>query len=172
MTAHAEIVPSLVDRIKQTLVGLRMPRALEILDVTLRQLERGEMTALEAIDTLLAEELTLRENRRIKTALVMARLSTIKTLAGFDFSFQPSLDRNRILTLAELDFIDRAEVVHFLGPPGTGKSHSAWRSASRRSRPAAASTSPPSPTSSARSPRPSARARCARRSASSAASRC
>ncbi len=123
MNAHAEIVPSLVDRIKQTLVGLKMPRAIEILDVTLRRLEHGEMTALEAIDALLAEELTLRENRRIKTALVMARLSTIKTLAGFDFSFQPSLDKNRIMALAELEFIDRAEVVHLLGPPGTGKSH-------------------------------------------------
>ena len=53
----------------------------------------------------------------------MARLTTVKTLAGFDFSFQPSLDRNRILALAELKFIDRAEVVHLLGPPGTGKSH-------------------------------------------------
>ena len=61
----------------------------------MRRLERGEITALEAIDALLAEELTLRENRRVKTALVMARLSTIKTLAGFDFSFQPSLDKNR-----------------------------------------------------------------------------
>ena len=53
----------------------------------------------------------------------MARLPVIKTLAGFDFSFQPSLDRNRILALAGLDFIARAEVVHLLGPPGTGKSH-------------------------------------------------
>ena len=142
MNAHAEIVPSLVDRIKHTLVGLKMPRAIEILDATVRRLERGEMTALEAIDALLAEEFTLRENRRIKTALVMARLSTIKTLAGFDFSFQPSLDKNRIMALAELKFIDRAEVVHLLGPPGTGKSHlSAWRSASRRSKPDAASTS-------------------------------
>ena len=58
-----------------------------------------------------------------RTALRMSRLTTIKTLAGFDFTFQPSLDRNRILALAELEFIDRAEVVHFLGPPGTGKSH-------------------------------------------------
>jgi DNA replication protein DnaC len=113
--------PSLVDRIKTTLVGLRMPRALEIVDVIVRQLERGEATALEAIDSLLMEELTLRETRRVKTALVMARLSTLKTLSGFDFSFQPSLDRGRIMALAELKFIDRSEAVH--GPPGTGKSH-------------------------------------------------
>ena len=120
---HPEIVPSVVDRIKRTLVGLKMPCAIEILDATVRQLERGEMSALEAIDALLTEELTLRENRRIKTALVMARLSTIKTLASFDFSFQPSLDKNRIMALAELKFIDRTEVLHLVGPPGTGKSH-------------------------------------------------
>jgi DNA replication protein DnaC len=100
-----------------------MPRALEILDATLRGLERGEATALEAIDILLTEELTLRENRRVKMALQMARLSAIKTLAGFDFSFQPSLDKNRIMALAELQFIERAEAVHLIGPPGTGKTH-------------------------------------------------
>jgi DNA replication protein DnaC len=119
----ADIVPSVVDRIKQTMVALKMPCAIEILDATVRRLERGEMTALEAIDALLAEEFTLRENRRIKTALVMARISTIKTIAGFDFSFQPSLDKNRIMALAELKFIERAEVLHLVGPPGTGKSH-------------------------------------------------
>ena len=123
MSGHVESVPSVVDRIKHTMVGLKMPRAIEILDATVRRLERGELTALEAIDALLAEEFTLRENRRVKTALVMARLSSIKTLAGFDFSFQPSLDKNRIMALAELKFIDRAEVLHLVGPPGTGKSH-------------------------------------------------
>jgi DNA replication protein DnaC len=117
MSRPSELSPSVLEQIRRTLVGLRMPRALEILDQVVRQLERGEVSALEAIDALLAEELTLRESRRIKTALVMARLSSIKTLAGFDFSFQPSLDRDRILTLAQLDFIDRHEVVHFLGQP-------------------------------------------------------
>jgi hypothetical protein len=71
MSAHPEFVPSLVDRIKQTLVALKMPRAIEILDVTVRRLERGEMTALEAIDALLAEELTLRENRRARLSGVL-----------------------------------------------------------------------------------------------------
>jgi DNA replication protein DnaC len=92
MSAPGESI-SLVDRIGRTLVRLKMPRALELLDHTVRRLERGEASALEVIDALLAEELTLRESRRIKTALMMVRLSTIKTLAGFDFSFQPSLDR-------------------------------------------------------------------------------
>src|SRR4051812_31883334 len=106
-----------IDSIKRSLVGLRMPRALEVLDTTLRRIEQGEIDGIGALDQILIEELTLRENRRVKTALLMARLTAIKTLQGFDFAFQPSLDRNRVLALAELKFIDRA------GPPGTGKSH-------------------------------------------------
>ncbi len=112
-----------VARIRHNLVGLRMPRALEALEAVIQQIERGQLGALEAIDMLLAEEITVREGRRIKAALQMARLATVKTLTGFDFSFQPSLDRNRIMALASLEFIDRHEVVHFIGQSGTGKSH-------------------------------------------------
>jgi DNA replication protein DnaC len=115
--------PSIIERVKTTLVALKMPRALEVLDVTVRGIERGEIGAVEAIDALLTEELTTRENRRVRMAVQMARLSAIKTLAGFDFAFQPSLDKNRILALAGLQFIDRAEALHFIGPPGTGKTH-------------------------------------------------
>jgi len=121
MTVHP--VPKTLDSIKKSLVALKMARALEVLDATLRKIEQGEINSFEALDHLLVEELTLRENRRVKAALMWARLTAIKTLAGFDFAFQPSLDRSRILALAELKFIDRAEVVHLLGPPGTGKSH-------------------------------------------------
>jgi hypothetical protein len=42
-----EIVPSVLDRIRKTLVGLKMPWALEVLDQAVRQLERGETSALE-----------------------------------------------------------------------------------------------------------------------------
>ena len=112
-----------IERIRRHLVGLRMPRALETLDHLVQQIERGQIGTIEAIEMLLAEELTVRESRRIKAALQMARLTTIKTLSGFDFAFQPSLDRNRILALAQLDFIDRHEVVHLIGQSGTGKSH-------------------------------------------------
>ncbi|MGV2146742.1 IS21-like element helper ATPase IstB [Rhizobium sp. 16-544-2B] len=133
MSATLDAVPTMIDRIRHDLVGLKMPRALEALDHVVRRLEHGELSALEAIDILLSEELTLRENSRIKTALRMGRLATIKTLAGFDFTFQPSLDRDRIFTLAQLGFVDRHEAVHFLGPPGTGKSLSC-HGARRRSR--------------------------------------
>lgn len=107
-------------RIRDTLVGLRMPRALEVLDQVLQRLEQGELSAIDAIDQLLLEEYTAREGRRVGMALHTARLTPIKTLESFDFTFQPSLDRHRILALAQLEFVDRAEVLHLLGPPSPG----------------------------------------------------
>ena len=124
MSAPPTTVPgNTTERIRRHLVGLKMPRALEALQMTLSRIEQGEVTALEAIETLLGEEYTTRESRRIKMALQTARLPTIKTLSGYDFSFQPSLDRHRVLALAQLEFVERKQCVHLLGPPGTGKSH-------------------------------------------------
>jgi len=116
-------MPSVTERIRQSLLALHMARALETLDQTLGRLEKGEISAIEAIDDLLAEELNLREGRRVNMGLRTARLLPVKTIESFDFSFQPSLDRHRVTALAQLEFINRAEVLHFLGPPGTGKSH-------------------------------------------------
>ncbi len=63
------IVTRMLDRICASLVGLRMPRALDALEHTLRRLERGELSALEAMDGLLAEEHVNLETRRIAVAL-------------------------------------------------------------------------------------------------------
>ena len=41
MTNHA----TALDSIKRSLVGLRMPRALEVLDATVRSIEQGEIDA-------------------------------------------------------------------------------------------------------------------------------
>lgn len=113
----------IAERIRRHLIGLRMPRALEALQTVQLQIEQGQLTALEAIEMLLGEEYSTRESRRVKMALQTARLTVLKTLAGYDFSFQPSLERSRVMALAELGFVERKQCVHFLGPPGTGKSH-------------------------------------------------
>ena len=52
-----------------------------------------------------------------------SRLPAVKTLDTFDFSFQPSIKREQIESLHELNFIERKENVVLLGPPGVGKTH-------------------------------------------------
>ncbi|WP_322884533.1 hypothetical protein U8C35_29160 (plasmid) [Sinorhizobium medicae] len=74
-----------------------------------RRLEHCELSALEAIDILPSEELTLRENSRSKTVLRIGRLATIRTPTGFDFPFShPSQGPH--FTLAQLGFIARADL--------------------------------------------------------------
>ena len=114
---------SRLDTIETLLVRLKLSRALEVVRDLVRQLEAGELSALEVIAELLGQEQAARETRRMKAAFMTARLTHPKTFDSFDFSSQPSVDKNRVLALAELGFVERAEVVHVLGPPGTGKSH-------------------------------------------------
>ncbi len=114
---------SVSERIASSLVGLRMPYALEALSSITQALEQGDITGIEALDRLLLEEYSQRDTKRVAIALRTSRLLPVKTLESFDFTFQPSLDKERIMALAELSFIERGDVVHFLGPPGTGKTH-------------------------------------------------
>ena len=60
---------------------------------------------------------------RLEAAMRSSRLPAVKRLADFDFTFQPSLRREQIDSLPELDFLRREENVVFLDPPGVGKTH-------------------------------------------------
>lgn len=52
-----------------------------------------------------------------------ANFPYVKTLADFDFSFQPSIDRPVVEELAALGFPGRRENVVLVGSPGVGKTH-------------------------------------------------
>jgi DNA replication protein DnaC len=114
---------SLRDRIRVQLADLKMPGALEGLDGVLSRIDGGELAGGEAIESLLGTQISLRNNRRLETAMRSSRLPVIKTLADFDFTFQPSVKREQIESLHQLGFVERKENVVFLGPPGVGKTH-------------------------------------------------
>ena len=111
------------DRLRAKLADLKMPGALEAVDGILAQADGGSATAGEAIEQLLDAQIALRNNRRLETAMRSSRLPAVKTLADFDFAFQPSVKREQVESLHELGFLERAENVVLLGPPGVGKTH-------------------------------------------------
>ncbi len=115
--------PSPRERLRAQLADLKMPGALEALDDILRQLDGGTLAAPAALEALLGAQISLRNNRRLVAAMRSSRLPAIKTLADFDFSFQPSLKREQIDSLHSLGFLERRENVVLLGPPGVGKTH-------------------------------------------------
>jgi DNA replication protein DnaC len=116
-------VLSLRDRLRAQLADLKMPGALEALDDILRQLDGGSLPAPAALEALLGAQIHLRNTRRLVAAMRSSRLPAVKTLADFDFTFQPSLKREQIDSLHTLGFLERRENVVLLGPPGVGKTH-------------------------------------------------
>jgi DNA replication protein DnaC len=111
------------EQIRWMLADLKMPGALEAADDILSKADSGSITAAEAIQELLGAQISLRNNRRLQAAMRSSRLPAVKTLEEFDFSFQPSIKRDQIESLAELSFLERKENVVLLGPPGVGKTH-------------------------------------------------
>ena len=116
-------VSSLRDRVRAQLADLKLPGALEALDEVLAALDGGQLQGPVAIERLLGAQIALRNNRRLVAAMRSSRLPAIKTLADFDFTFQPSLKREQVESLHTLGFVERHENVILLGPPGVGKSH-------------------------------------------------
>ena len=114
---------SLRDQIRTQLADLKMPGALEALDTVLAQIDGGKLSAPEAIRAVLEAQISLRNHRRLEAAMRSSRLPAVKRLEHFDFSFQPSIKREQIDSLATLGFVERRENVVFLGPPGVGKTH-------------------------------------------------
>ena len=47
----------------------------------------------------------------------------IKTIEGYDFDFQPKLNKQEILELTSLKFIEELKNIVFLGSSGVGKTH-------------------------------------------------
>jgi DNA replication protein DnaC len=114
---------SLRDQIRAQLADLKMPGALEAVDPVLARVDSGQISAPEAIRAVLDAQISLRNNRRLEAAMRSSRLPVVKQISDFDFTFQPSLKREQIDSLATLGFVERKENVILLGPPGVGKTH-------------------------------------------------
>jgi len=113
----------ILDRIESNLTRLRLPRIRDILDGTLETAEAQSKSYLSFLDDLLEEEVAQKEQRRVETALKISGLPFVKGIDEFDFTFQPQLDRQKVMSLFDLTFVRKNGNVIFLGPPGVGKTH-------------------------------------------------
>lgn len=93
------------------------------LDSVCEQAARKDLGYREFLHEVLHAEWAGRHQKGLEGRLKQARLPWLKSLEQFDFGFQPSIDRKVVRELATLAFVDRAENVILLGPPGVGKTH-------------------------------------------------
>lgn len=107
---------SLLEKMKMEPLGAQ-------LDTLCEQASKKDQGYREFLTDALAAEWRGRHLKGVEARLRQARFPWIKTLEQFDVSFQPSLDRKVLRELSGLAFVERAENVVLLGPPGVGKTH-------------------------------------------------
>ena len=103
---------------KLRLGGLAGSLETRLLEAASNRLGHGEF-----LELLFADELAVREGRTAARRFKSADFRESRSLDGFDFSFNPSIPRDRVYQLATCRFITEARDVLLVGPPGTGKSH-------------------------------------------------
>jgi len=93
------------------------------LDALLEEKGFSGKSLKEQLNRLLEEEINFRQERAIKMRLKLAKFPAPKSIDSFDFSFQPDLDKEAVLSLFSLSFITERENVILIGPSGVGKTH-------------------------------------------------
>lgn len=114
--AVAASLPEMLGRLKLTAMRDR-------LDGLLDEAARRDLSLPEALVLLCAAEVAHREERRIQMGLGIAKFPCVRTLEGFDFAAQPSLDPKQVRDLAACRWVASGDTLLIQGPPGVGKSH-------------------------------------------------
>ncbi|WP_024831762.1 IS21-like element helper ATPase IstB [Ruminiclostridium josui] len=111
------------ERIKNNLETLGMRNTLTIIDNYLEQAIHEKRNIVDILDHIFTEEAKSKKSRAVENQIKMSGFPYKKTLDMFDFDFQPSINREQIMELATMRFVENKENVVFLGTPGVGKTH-------------------------------------------------
>src|SRR5690625_86225 len=79
----------------------------------------NNLSFIDALIKLTDYEIDMKEINMVK----VAAFPHLKEIKDFDFSFQPSINKEQILDFTTLRFIDRKENIVFLGSSGVEKTH-------------------------------------------------
>lgn len=109
------------DQLDQLLRSMHLRRIAEILDQEIASAEKQALSYQEFLLRILRPQWHARQEQAIAWRIKQAQLPEPWSLETFPFDLQPKIDRRLIRSLAELDFIPRAENLVLIGPTGVGK---------------------------------------------------
>jgi DNA replication protein DnaC len=116
-------VSTTIDPLPDILTRLSLKAMRDRLDGLLDDAARRDLSLRETLALLCEAEVAHREQRRIQMGMGIAKFPFVRTLHGFDFDAQPSLDPRQVRDLAACRWVANGDTVLLLGPPGVGKTH-------------------------------------------------
>lgn len=114
---------------QQTMHNLKVLRLIQMqlhLESIAAKVSTEKLSFTEGLLKLTNYEVDFKENSATQNMVHAAAFPFIKTLADFDFSFQPSVSETQMQEFCSLGFMEKmekAENIVFLGSNGVGKTH-------------------------------------------------
>ena len=115
------IVP--ISEIQKGLRNFKLSGMSETLEVRIQQAVEDSLSYTEFLEMMLEDEKNKRADNKKRRLYHSARFPFEKGIEDFDFTFQPSLNKQEILELSTCHFLDKARNIILIGQPGTGKTH-------------------------------------------------
>lgn len=102
---------------------LGLNKMAEILPSAIAAASKADISFIDSLLNLTKEEILFRDERARKINITVSSFPYLKTIKDFDFSYQPEINKQQILDLASLVFMEQKSNIVFIGSPGTGKTH-------------------------------------------------
>ena len=111
------------NKLINNLETLGLPKFTENIEKYIEFINDGSKTVVDALYELTEYECNMRIERAMNACVKVANFPFLKTFDDFNFSFQPSINKEQILNYKYLQFIENKENIIFIGSPGVGKTH-------------------------------------------------
>lgn len=110
-------------KLQNNIDTLGLPMVKANLEKYINFIQNGDKALVDALYELTQLEMDLRKERAMNACVKTANFPFLKTLDDFDFSFQPSINKEQITNHKYLQFIQNCDNLVFIGSPGVGKTH-------------------------------------------------
>ena len=102
---------------------LKLNKIKDQLDNYIELINAKKKNIVDSLYELTNLEIEMVNQKKIQHSIQFAGFPYQKTFEDFDFTFQPSLNKDQILDFKNLRFIENKENILFVGSPGVGKTH-------------------------------------------------
>jgi DNA replication protein DnaC len=110
-------------KLLNNLEALKLEKIRTYLPNYLDAIATKNITLTDALCHLTEKEIEFQNERAAKIQIEVSGFPFVKTLADFDFDYQPSVNKNQIYDLSSLRFMEKSENILLYGSSGVGKTH-------------------------------------------------
>ena len=114
---------STYQQLSMSLEKLKLIQMKEHLEEVSNFVSQNKLSFSDGLLKLCTYEIDYKSETAAKSMIKAAAFPFVKTIEDYDFEFQPCVEKQDILEIATLRFMENAENIVFLGSSGVGKTH-------------------------------------------------